>query len=172
LGWCREGDFPGIGTNFTSVDVKIPSTEPLTVLEKTRENPGNGSTAKSLGDVRASSLVEIVCHKDMHFGHRPSVISASRIFLHTLSLAGTNLMKFLLHLLQLILSNNHAFLQVVVCIGLLLFAIYNIATPYHSQAAVDFSFTILGTLLGRVLKNGDHDDCKARKRDKNRTTRL
>jgi hypothetical protein len=55
-------------------------------------------------------------------------------------------------LLELMLKKNHAVLQLVVCLGLLSFAIYTLATPSHTPAAVDFSFTVLGTMLGKILK--------------------
>jgi hypothetical protein len=61
-------------------------------------------------------------------------------------------MKSVLPVLELILKKNHAVLQMVVCVGLLGFSVYVIVTPTQTQAAVNFAFTILGTLLAKILK--------------------
>ena len=54
-------------------------------------------------------------------------------------------------LIELILNRSHAILQFVVCVGLLSFAVYTISTPGHAPAAVDFAFTVVGTMLGKVF---------------------
>jgi hypothetical protein len=54
--------------------------------------------------------------------------------------------------LELILKNHRAVLQLVICVALLAFAVYIIVTPMQTPAAVDFAFTILGTMLGKILK--------------------
>jgi hypothetical protein len=61
-------------------------------------------------------------------------------------------MKSLLLLLELLLKKSHAVLQLVIVVALLGFAVYIIVTPAQTPAAVDFAFTILGTMLGKILK--------------------
>jgi hypothetical protein len=53
---------------------------------------------------------------------------------------------------EMILKNSHSILQIVVCLSLLIAALYIITTPNHSSTIIDWAVGILGVMVGRVLK--------------------
>lgn len=53
---------------------------------------------------------------------------------------------------ETILKNSHAILQMVVCLSLLIAALYIITTPNHSGTTSDWAIGILGLMVGRILK--------------------
>jgi hypothetical protein len=55
-------------------------------------------------------------------------------------------------IVEMILKNSHSVLQIVVCVSLLIAALYIITTPNHSGTIIDWAVGILGVMVGRILK--------------------
>jgi hypothetical protein len=55
-------------------------------------------------------------------------------------------------IIEMILKNSHSVLQIVVCLSLLIAALYIITTPNHSGTIIDWAVGILGVMVGRILK--------------------
>lgn len=53
---------------------------------------------------------------------------------------------------EMILKNSHSILQIVVCLSLLIAALYIITTPNHSGTIIEWAVGILGVMVGRILR--------------------